>query len=310
MAYAPIVLFTYNRLEELQFTVSALQKNILASESTLTIYSDAPKTDADAKKVNTVREYLQTIDGFKSVLIIHRPENFGLARSIIEGVTEILEKYGKIIVLEDDLLTSENFLLYMNDALDFYEKYPKIFSISAYTMPLKSLKKYEKDTYVALRPASWGWGTWKDQWENIDWDVKDYETFIKNPNSIEGFNRGGVDLTRMLKNYMQRQNNSWAIRWSYAMYKAGKYSIYPKLSKVQNIGFSDDATHCTNEHIYKTNLDVGTQRKFDFMTDILLQKQITNDFKNIYEFHNKFLRKMKIKLNNYLSYLQKWKKQV
>jgi len=301
MKYTPIIIFTYNRLYELKFTIEALQKNDLASKSSITIYSDAAKTEKDSQKVHMVREYLKTIKGFKDITIIHRPTNYGLARSVIEGVTEVLNSSEKVIVLEDDIITSKNFIQYMNSALKFYKEYENIFSISAFTMPLKSLKKYDKDTYVALRPASWGWGTWRDQWENIDWDVKDYDTFISNKNLVNNFNKGGIDLTKMLKGYMEKRNNSWAIRWSYAMFKAQKYSIYPKVSKVQNIGFSDDATHCTNDHIYKTDLDNGEQNTFYFTSDISLDEDITKDFKNIYEYRNKLYRKIKIKINNYLS---------
>ncbi|MFA6629791.1 MAG: hypothetical protein WCS55_08525 [Sulfuricurvum sp.] len=304
MAYAPIALFTYNRLEELEYTVQALQHNLLAAESDLTVYSDAPKTEKEIEKVSRVRAFLKTLDGFKSITVVERNENFGLARSVIEGVSDILRLHDKVIVLEDDLLTSKNFLTYMNKALDFYQHEERIFSISGYTMPLKSLREYKNDTYLALRPASWGWATWKNQWENIDWELQDYDTFIQDKKAIKRFNRGGIDLTRMLTNYKNKKNNSWAIRWSYAMFKAQKYAVYPKLSKVQNIGFSDDATHCTNEHIYMTDLDSGEQFAFDFTSHIALDKKITEDFKSVYEFHNKLLRKMKIKLSNYLSTLQ------
>ena len=300
MKHAPIVIFTYNRLHELKFTIESLQKNNLASDSNVVIYSDAAKNEKDFQKVHLVREYLKTIKGFKEIKIIHRPTNYGLARSVIEGVTEVLNISKKIIVLEDDIITSKNFLQYMNSALNFYEDDENIFSISAFTMSLKSLKRYDKDTYIALRPASWGWGTWKNQWEDIDWDVKDYESFISNNKSIHDFNKGGIDLTKMLKAYMEKRNNSWAIRWSYAMFKAKKYSIYPKISKVQNIGFSDDATHCTNDHIYKTDLDDGKQSTFNFTSNLSLQEDITKDFKNVYEYHNKLFRKIKIKLSNYL----------
>ena len=119
MLYAPIVVFAYNRIDELKLTITSLQKNILAKESILIVYSDAAKTDNNTSKVKEVRKYLSEVEGFRSVSVIHREKNFGLARSVIEGSTEVLNKYAKIIVLEDDLITSENFLLYMNDALEF-----------------------------------------------------------------------------------------------------------------------------------------------------------------------------------------------
>jgi hypothetical protein len=275
----------------LKVTINALKKNLLAKESELFIYSDAAKNRENEQKVENVREYLQSIKGFQRVHIVEREENFGLAKSVIEGVTEVINKYGKVIVIEDDLLTSENFLCYMNQALEFYKEKKKIFLISGFTMPLKNLKNYDKDTYIALRPSSWGWATWKDQWENIDWDVSDYDKFIKNKTSVRQFNLGGIDLTRMLRHYMQKKNNSWAIRWAYAMFKEGKYSIYPKVSKVQNIGFGEDATHCDGTDIYQTILDTSTQCNFDFVDKIVPDQQIIEEFKYQYSYKNKLIKK-------------------
>ncbi len=292
MQYAPIVLFTYNRLDELKSTVSALQKNFLAAESELFVYSDGAKNKDTLQKVLKVREYLHSVKGFQKVHIVEQDKNLGLARSVIEGVSEVMDKYGRVIVIEDDLITSENFLCYMNQALEFYDTDERIFSISGFTMPLKSLKNYDKDTYITLRPSSWGWATWKDQWDNIDWDVKDYDEFIDDRVSVRKFNCGGIDLTRMLKHYMEKKNNSWAIRWTYAMHKGEKYSIYPKVSKVQNIGFGDDATHCDGVNIYKSDLDSSVSCEFEFVDEMKPNTQIIDEFRYQYSYRNKSVKKI------------------
>jgi hypothetical protein len=289
--YAPIVLFAYNRIDELKLTINALQKNLLADKSELFIYSDGARNEENEQKVEEVREYLHSVKGFQKVYIVERDENYGLSKSVIEGVTEIINQYGTVIVIEDDLITSKNFLCYMNKSLEFYEAKEYIFSISGFTMSLKSLNHYQKDTYVALRPASWGWATWKDQWENIDWDVKDYDTFIQDKHLVRAFNRGGIDLARMLKHYMQKKNNSWAIRWAYTMFKEGKYCMYPRVSKVQNIGFGEDATHCDGIHIYKSTLDESTSCDFDFLDEIMLNDEIVTEFKYQYSYRNKLMKK-------------------
>ena len=301
MKYAPIVLFTYNRLDELKITVNALQKNLLAEESELFVYSDAAKNKDNEQKVQKVREYLHSIKGFQNIHIVERNENFGLAKSVIEGVTEVINKYERVIVIEDDLMTSKNFLCYMNQALDFYETKERIFSISGFTMPLKSLVKYEKDTDLSLRPASWGWATWKGQWDGIDWEVSDYDAFISDKTLVHKFNRGGIDLARMLKHYMQNKNNSWAIRWSYAMFKEGKYSIYPKVSKVQNIGFGEDATHCNGVNIYHSSLDELDSCDFDFIDDVVPKKDIVAEFRYQYSYRNKLVKK----IYEYIQYIMK-----
>jgi len=294
----PIIIFTYNRLYDIQETISKLKDNFLSKDSEIFIFSDYAKKEKDIESVNKVREFLYTIDGFKTITIIERKENYGLARNIIEGVTEIINKYEKVIVLEDDLITSKNFLNYMNDTLEFYKNDDSIFAVSGFCWDLPSLKNLDDDIFIAYRPASWGWATWKNQWENIDWNIKDYETFLKDKIAIKKFNRGGMDMTRMLRHFKEGKNNSWAIRWAYAMSKQNKYCIYPKLSKVQNIGFGDTATHCTGEHIHKTILDESENTKFKFSKNLEINKQILREFRYQNSYLNKALKKITIKFKN------------
>ena len=295
---APVIIFTYNRLDTLMIVIENLQKNILASETEIFIFSDQAKKEKDIQAVTEVREFLYRVAGFKSINIIERKENYGLARNIIEGVTDIINKYEKVIVLEDDLITSKNFLNYMNDTLEFYKNDDSIFAISGFCWDLATLKNLDDDTFIAYRPASWGWATWKDQWENIDWNIKDYETFIKDKKAIKKFNRGGMDMARMLRHFKEGKNNSWAIRWAYAMSKQNKYCIYPKISKVQNIGFGDTATHCTGEHIHKTMLDDSKNTKFKFSKNLEINKQILKEFRYQNSYLNKALKKITIKFKN------------
>lgn len=288
---APVVLFVYNRLDHTKQTIEALQRNELASQSDLVIFSDAAKNEKDIEKVELLRCYLDSVNGFKNVKLVKRETNYGLAKNIIEGVTDIINKYGKVIVLEDDLVTSRNFLCYINNALDYYANRDDIFAISGYSGVLKSLQSYDQDTYLAYRPSSWGWATWKNQWQDIDWAVADFDAFVKNKESISLFNRGGIDMTRMLKHYMQGKNNSWAIRWSYAMHKQEKYCVFPKISKIQNIGFGKDATHCSNTNIYQTALDSSAHCKFNFTDALHPIPKISKDFRYQFSYTNKLIKK-------------------
>lgn len=183
MRLAPIVLFVYNRPDHTRQTVEALQQNILADESELFIYSDAPKDTTSIKKVNLVRKYLMQVQGFKKVTLIFRERNWGVAKSIIDGVTTVVGKYSRVIVLEDDLVTSPFFLTYMNRALETYATDNRIMSISGYNHPRRVMKfprSYKNDVWLSLRNSSWGWGTWANRWGKVDWQVKDYETFSQN----------------------------------------------------------------------------------------------------------------------------------
>ena len=158
MSLAPIVLFVYNRPEHTRKTVKALQDNDLTDESILYIFSDAAKNDDEVENVEKVREYIRTISGFKQIIIIEREKNYGLANSIISGVTEIVNKYGKIIVLEDDLVTSKYFLSFMNDALEIYKDENKVICIHGYIYPIKSELP---ETFFIKGADCWGWATWK-----------------------------------------------------------------------------------------------------------------------------------------------------
>lgn len=290
---APIVLFVYNRLEHTMRTIETLKKNNLAEISELYIYSDAPKKQSAAEAVENVRRYLRTIDGFKKITIIEREKNYGLADSIVDGVTNTINHYGEAIVLEDDLLTSENFLCFMNAALQHYKKSKHIFAVTGYTGALPNLHTYEQDSYLSYRPASWGWATWKDRWDTIDWEISDWQEFIADRKKRKRFNRGGIDMTRMLKHCMQGKNNSWAIRWSYEMYKRDKYCVHPKISKIQNIGFGEEATHCSGINIYQTDLDISGRCQFDFTDALSPDPAIAKDFKYQFSYTNKLLKKTK-----------------
>ncbi len=220
--------------------IESLLHNPLAKETDLIVYSDGNKNDEDLKEIQKVREYLHTIDGFGSVKIIESVHNKGLASSVISGVSETIKVYGKVIVLEDDLRVSEDFLAFMNGALDYYQNNRQIWSISGYGPKLPSLKNYRKDLYLSPRSSSWGWASWRDRWEKIDWEIRDFDT-LKNSKVLQNsFNQGGNDLYKMLELQMLGKIDSWAIRWCYNQFKYSQYTVYPRLSKIINDGFEDD----------------------------------------------------------------------
>jgi hypothetical protein len=284
---APIVLFVYNRVTELKKTVKFLQANFMADQSELYIFSDGSKNKIDFEKVQGVREYIKTITGFSNIYIIENEGNKGLANSIIDGVTEVIKKHGKVIVLEDDLITSPNFLDFMNQALVFYKNDPEILSLSGYTLDLPSLPG-NKDYYFGYRASSWGWGCWLDRWEKIDWEVEDYEEFIKIKSLQNKFNRGGSDMTKMLKRQQRGEIDSWAIRFCYHQFKEDLKTVFPTQSKIESIGFSNEATHTAGTKRFVTPLDEGDKRKFSFEKFDGLDKTL------VYEFKDKFSIKARL----------------
>lgn len=275
---APVVLFCYKRPEILKQTVDALKRNYLAKDSELFIFSDGAKKDEDISVITAVRDYLKTITGFKKVIIREAAQNRGLATSIVEGVTEIINKYNKVIVLEDDLVTSPNFLNYMNEGLDYFQSNPKIFSITGFSIPMKGLN--EDSIYLTQRANSCGWGTWKDRWSVIDWDVKDYAELMKNRSARKAFNKMGSDMTGLLIKQKLGKINSWAIRWCYHQFKQDLYSVHPVVSKIKNIGYaSPDSTHTKEKfNRFETKLDNHNSTDFDFNVPVKLEKKAIRQF--------------------------------
>ena len=281
--YAPIILFCYKRPASTIQTINSLKDNELAKDSVLYIFSDGPKNMEDEEAVMQVRKYLKSITGFKSVSIIESPENKGLANSVIGGVSKVINEYGRVIVLEDDLLFASNFLSFMNAALGEYERNPMIYSISGFIFNMHQKQDYTYDVFFTKRHCSWGWAIWKDRWNEIDWEVKDFPEFNNSPSQREAFNHIGSDLSAMLNKQMTGKIDSWAIRCTYYQFKKQTYTVYPLKSKVINTGFGNDATHTSVRfNKYKATLDKGAKYKFSFPDDVLEDGRLLKEFEKKY----------------------------
>jgi hypothetical protein len=289
---APILLFVYNRFNCLKSVLEALKTCELASDSDLYVFSDGPKSENNVNQVKKVREYIRSISGFKSVYVTNSEKNQGLANSIIHGVTTILEKKGKVIVLEDDILVSKNFLVYMNSALNRYEDNSEVFSIAGYSLPLKLDILYLNDVYFIPRASSWGWATWQDRWKEIDWETKDFISFRRDKKSIAEFNKGGSDLFDMLNRQIKGEIDSWAIRWCYHQFKVKGMTAFPVISKVQNIGFSKEASNTVGFNRNYTKLDSGQKREFNFPTFVYPNEYYLEQFQNFYSLKSRALGRL------------------
>lgn len=291
---APILVFTYKKLAPLKRTIAALQKNTLAGESELIVFSDGAKNTDDLDQILAVRLFLKKIDGFKKVTIRTADKNKGLAASIIDGVSETLKTYAAVIVLEDDLVTSVNFLEFMNQALEQYETDRRVHSIAGYTVPIEKPEDYPFDNYFTQRASSWGWATWKDRWEKVDWAVSDYPVFSRDNVAQRKFNAMGSDMAGMLAKQMKGQISSWAIRWCYHQYKYGLFSVYPTVSKVINIGFGEAATHTKgSQDRFATPLDVSSKRIFNLKLVPELDTRFVKQFIAKYSLKTRALYKIK-----------------
>jgi len=277
---APIVLFVYNRPWHTKQTVEALQKNDLAKDSELFIYSDEAKNEDAQKSVDEVRAYISSINGFKKVTIIEREKNWGLADSIIDGVTNIVNEYGKIIVLEDDLVTSPYFLRFMNEGLEAYEDENKVWHVSGYTPPFNSvsLKKH-----FFLKPTScWGWATWAGRWQYFKKDTK-YFLSMFDKKKIKDFNvENSYEYYSHIVLNHKKKLNTWAIFWYATVYFNDGLSLHPKKSFVNNIGHDNSGIHCGENCSYDVDIELSYGLN-DFPEKVELLDSINKDLSIYYK---------------------------
>jgi hypothetical protein len=241
---APIALFVYNRLDHTRRTVEALRANRLAGQSDLFIFADAAKAESGAAAVAAVREFIRTIDGFRSVTISERERNLGLSNSIIGGVTQLCRRQGRAIVLEDDLLTTPDFLTFMNRGLDHYESVAQVFSLTGFNFPIAVPPNYPYDAYASVRSCSWGWATWKDRWEKAKWSVSQFDDLISTPEGRRRVAQAGPDLVPMLAMQAAGKIQGWDVIWGFEHLRHHAVAIRPAISKVYNIGFDGSGIHC------------------------------------------------------------------
>ena len=252
MSYAPILLFVYNRPEHTRRCIESLLKNSLASESNLFIYADGAKDSTQQEAVNEVRNYIRSIQGFKQITLMERSENWGLARNIINGVTTQVNRYGKVIVLEDDLVVAPYFLQFMNDALEVYKNEPRVGHIQACDFTQDSSLPA---TFLIKWTGSWGWATWDRAWKHFNPNGNELlqELEERKLTRIFDFN-GKYGFTRMLRRQIEGKNNSWAIRWNASLFLKDILSLNVGRSLVQNEGFDGSGTNCGGGGLYASHL--------------------------------------------------------
>lgn len=255
MNFAPILLFVYNRPEHTRRCIESLLSNSLASESPLFIYADGAKDTTRQEPVNEVRNYIRTIQGFRQVTLIERDENWGLARNIIDGVTTQVNRYGRVIVLEDDLIVAPYFLQFMNDALETYKDEPRVGHIQACdftqdpTLP---------ETFLIQWTGSWGWATWDRAWKHFNPNGKELLQEMEARKLAYTFDfNGKYGFTRMLRRQIEGKNNSWAIRWNASLFLEGILSLNVGRSLVQNEGFDGSGTNCGGGGLYASHLHLS-----------------------------------------------------
>ncbi len=295
MSLAPILLFTYNRPAHTSQTLEALLNNKLSNESELFIFSDGYKNNEDKKDVLKVRELIHSIEGFNKIHIVEHTQNYGLAKNIIQGVTHLVDTFGKVIVLEDDLVTSPWFLTFMNEALDKYEADERIGHIHGFCYPVDNLP----DAFLIKWVGSWGWATWKRSWQLFNPDGKILLKELQRRNLSRKFDfNGKYPYTKMLQRQVNGVNDSWAIRWNATLFLNNLLSVNAGKSLVQNIGFDGTGIHSGKDKIHnislyknELNIDIPTIRE---------NKAARKAFEKYYNKTNSLFAKAKRRIKRYL----------
>ena len=252
MSSAPVALFTYNRPWHTEHTVRSLLANRLAPQTDLFVFSDAPKNDRSTDAVSEVRRYIRSIGGFRSVTVIERESNFGLAGSIVDGVTTLCRRFGRVIAVEDDLLVSPYFLDYVNDALDAYEHDDRVVSVGCYVFPTQHMLP---ETFFLQIPDCWGWAVWERSWRLYRSDGEGLLRDLAERGLEKRFDfEGSHPYTEMLRAQIRGENDSWAVRWYASTLLAGGLTVYPGQSMTRNIGFDGSGTHCGFGGAYEVGL--------------------------------------------------------
>lgn len=290
---APIAIFAFNRPDHTRKTLEALSANPEAAASTLYIFADGPKEDASQAtldKIAELRTMIREQQWCGEVIIREQEVNKGLARSIRDGVTEVVNKHGRIIVLEDDIVTAPGFLTYMNQGLDHYEDNPDVMHISGYTPDLN--QNGLPDTFFLTFMSCWGWATWASKWSAFQDDSAMLYQRLLDERKLEDFNlNGAIKFSNYLKGNLTGRHNSWAIKWFASIYFDEGLCLYPRQSLVQNIGFDGSGSHYNQ---VATSVDPMTIKEvlpgieIDFSQPIQEHKRARQALTHFYKYQNNY----------------------
>jgi len=248
---APIVMIVFNRPDHTRRVIEALANNLLASESLLYIFSDASRGSQDESAVGQVRTIIHQVVGFKQVIPVERSHNYGCSKNVLSGVSEVLEKHDRCIIVEDDVMAYPLFLQYMNKALDVYQDDSSVFSIGAYSHPFRIPAHYTEETFLLNRSCSWGWGTWKNAWQQLDLDPEVLHMGMKDTKIRKAFSKNGEDLLRTYKNSPE----IWDLRICFQQWKLSLNTVFPVQSMVKNIGRDGSGVHYHGGTLNSTDSD-------------------------------------------------------
>lgn len=249
---APLVIIAFTRDVLLRRVLERLMEASGVGGRSIFVYIDGPRKDADLDGIDRVCRVVKEMqEKYRvGINVVQREVNYGCQKNISSAISEVINKFGRVIVVEDDVLVSRTFFSYLDAALEYYEKDHRIWSINAYQSPyMKVPRGVDGDLYLSPRNLCLGWGTWADRWNKVDFEIKDWPSFKDDPDRMRSLNEAGIDLAGMMDKHYAGQLNSWAVPCTYYMVKNNLFSVEPRFSLTKNIGFgAQDSVHtgCRN----------------------------------------------------------------
>ena len=295
----PVALFVYNRPKHTEQVILNLKKNYLAPDTTLYIFSDGPKNASDKKNILKVRKIVSNIKGFKKIKIFKKGKNIGLKKSIKFGVNKVIKKYGAIIVLEDDIVTSPTFLYFMNYALNYYRNHSNVWHISGWNLPL-AYKNFSK-TFFYRAMNCWGWATWENKWKYFNDNIKEIEVKMTS-NQIFNFNIDGNEnfYWQFIAN-KKELTSTWAIFWYLTIFLNKGFCVNPYVSLTKNIGLDGSGEHSKSE-IFKKRIILNSSKNFKLNHKVIENKKIYLEIIKYYKKKNSLINKL---LNKVLTFFNR-----
>lgn len=257
-APVPIVVFAYRRPDPLRALLVDVLGRPECADAPVYVFSDGARGPGDAPDVDGVRRVLDGFSGETRLIRTDAPANKGLARSVIEGVTRVLERHPHVVVLEDDLELAPGFFRFIHASLERYAADPRVFAACAFHPKFELPAASATDVYFAPRIGSLGWATWRDRWAACDWTLSTYPAFARDPAALRRFMRGGQDLPVMLARAWAGEIDSWAIVFAFEQFRAGGLSVFPRRSLVNHLVLPESSTHVFTSERHDVALDRET----------------------------------------------------
>ena len=301
----PVVMISYNRPDLVKLTM----ENVALADSVggrdIVMFIDGPRNDADVVKQD---EIYRTVAAYQSRLprleIVRREHNYGCRGNIVDAISSVLNRIGRVIVIEDDILVSRTFLRYMDEALEYYEGDERIWAVNAYQNPyFKVPKNYPYDLYLNPVNMCWGWGTWKDRWDGVDFDLRDWPKDRKDGELISRLNKAGRYIIPLLDAQYEGRLKTWDIQCTYHVVKHGFKCVEPVYQLSKNIGFGPGGEHCAASMPF-----FSRQKYYNFMPRLVKNIGENEDIERQWEylswnknFFDRVIRKLKREMARFWS---------